>query len=236
MTSGDERLRTRLLDLLHVYLERQRLPRLAMSAMLLLTGLAGFLVSWGMLRLGLDAMWLRYPLALLAGYVVFLGLLRGWALVEERSFAHQEALAAIEDDGVRRESLQSSRKDRDWGDWFDGWDWLPDSDEGVIFLVVLIALIAGGCMIVGVATVIAQAPLLMAEVLLDAVLVSALYQRLRKLEPQGWLTMALRRKAWPALASAVFLMAAGWLMHCAAPDARSIGGVWREVAPAWARR
>jgi hypothetical protein len=54
------------------------MPRLLISLILLLTGLAGFLTSFLLLRLGVIEMWLRYPAAILVAYSVFLLLLRLW--------------------------------------------------------------------------------------------------------------------------------------------------------------
>jgi len=49
-----------------------------MSLILLCTGAAGFLASFFLLHLGIYRMWLRYPLAILMAYCVFLLLLRLW--------------------------------------------------------------------------------------------------------------------------------------------------------------
>ena len=49
-----------------------------MLVLLLLTGGAGFGASVLLLRLGVEAMAVRYPIAVLAGYAAFLGLLRLW--------------------------------------------------------------------------------------------------------------------------------------------------------------
>ncbi|MCC7063662.1 MAG: hypothetical protein IT456_12720, partial [Planctomycetes bacterium] len=42
------------------------------------TGASGLIVSFTLLRLGLERMWLRYLLALVAAYLVFFCLLRLW--------------------------------------------------------------------------------------------------------------------------------------------------------------
>jgi hypothetical protein len=59
-------------------LQREGLPRLQMSLILMLTGACGFLCSFVLLHLGLTHMWLRYPLAVVCAYAVFLLLLRLW--------------------------------------------------------------------------------------------------------------------------------------------------------------
>lgn len=53
-------------------------PRLLMTGILMLTGLTGFLSSFTLLHLGMTSMALRYPLAILLGYGVFLLCIRAW--------------------------------------------------------------------------------------------------------------------------------------------------------------
>jgi hypothetical protein len=57
---------------------REGSPRAQMFILVSLTGLAGFGASAAMLAAGLEAMGLRYLLAVIAAYVVFLSLLWMW--------------------------------------------------------------------------------------------------------------------------------------------------------------
>jgi hypothetical protein len=59
-------------------LEQDAFPRIQMSLIVGLTGAAGLLFSFLMLEAGMTSMALRYPLALLAAYGVFLLLLWLW--------------------------------------------------------------------------------------------------------------------------------------------------------------
>lgn len=52
--------------------------RLHMLSLVGVTGLAGFLASFGLLHAGMRSMAVRYPLAVLIAYVVYLALLRLW--------------------------------------------------------------------------------------------------------------------------------------------------------------
>ena len=104
----------------------------------------------------------------------------------------------------------------DWG----GFD--LDLDEGV-WLVVAGVLVCGGAMAVG--YVIYIAPALLAEVTLDAALVTAVYRRLRPHDVQHWSLGVVRRTWLPALIVALCLAGAGYALHRVAPEARSIGGV-----------
>jgi hypothetical protein len=73
------------------------------------------------------------------------------------------------------------------------------------------------------------APLLLAEVALDAALVSAAYRRLRKEDVGHW-TGAVFRRTWvPAVILVTFMFVAGYAAQRIAPEARSIGGVIRAL-------
>lgn len=56
---------------------RRSLPRVEMSLILAATGVAGFVASFAMLHLGVWRMRIRYPLAVLFAYAVFIVLLYG---------------------------------------------------------------------------------------------------------------------------------------------------------------
>jgi hypothetical protein len=78
--------RNRARQALERYFQRRSAPRLILSLLLILTGTAGFAISIAFLHLGLRQMWLRYPIAVLAGYGVFLLLLRLWVAFEQARF------------------------------------------------------------------------------------------------------------------------------------------------------
>ncbi len=62
-------------------LERAHSPRLHMVLIVSLTGAAGFLASATLRTFGVDALWLRYLLAVAFAYGAFLGLLWAWLYV-----------------------------------------------------------------------------------------------------------------------------------------------------------
>ncbi|HSG41326.1 MAG TPA: hypothetical protein VLE27_16920, partial [Thermoanaerobaculia bacterium] len=67
-------------------------------------------------------------------------------------------------------------------------------------------------------------PVLLAEVLVDGLIMTGLYRRRRKTgEPAHWLLGAVRRTWTPALAVAILFSFAGHLLQEAVPEARSIG-------------
>ena len=69
------------------------------------------------------------------------------------------------------------------------------------------------------------APLLLAEIALDAALFTAVYRRLHERDSSHWAATTLRRTAIPAMCLIVFVSLAGFGLERIAPDAQSIGGV-----------
>ena len=67
-------------------LEDQSFPRLQMSLVVAMTGGSGLLASFLMLKAGIESMVLRYPLALIVAYAVFMLLMWIWLLVTSRDF------------------------------------------------------------------------------------------------------------------------------------------------------
>src|SRR5882724_193072 len=70
--------RERRIEIIKRRLLRKSMPRFQVSVILLFTGFVGFLVSFSLLHLNVFRMWLRYPIAILIAYCVFLLLLRLW--------------------------------------------------------------------------------------------------------------------------------------------------------------
>ncbi len=227
-----EYLRRRVLRALRVYFAQKRWPRLAMSIIVIATGGVGALVSWWMLRSGLDQMWMRYPLALLVAWGAFLGLVRLWAEVESRYFHADEDIAALLQ-GHDPKDAMTRLKERDWSvlDWLDLGSFPIGDDEGgcalsiLVFLLGLLVLLFGWALV----TVVVTAPILIAEVFLDAVLVSALYRRMNSLDQRWWLTSAVQQTFVPVMVTAVVLAICGAAMEAAAPGAKSIGGVVKHL-------
>ena len=217
---------------------KQSAPRLILSLILIVTALAAFAISVGLLRAGLFAMWLRYPLAVLLGYGVFIGLLRLWIEFERSRFhprGEEIAKAIAELETSPRESPVSERRYRygRWWDWFD----LPqvlEPGEGCL-VVVLMAIVLG---LVGLAVfAVLSAQALLAEVFLDAFIVSILYRRLRIAAREGWLGTALRRTWLLVLGTAALLALAGWCLQAISPGAHSIGPALQKlVEPAQSPR
>lgn len=257
------RRRERIIRLVKSRLSRKGRPRLLVSLILLVTGLVGFLVSFSLLRSGMTRMWLRYPLAILFAYCVFLLLLRLWL------FLQRPRIPDIDDINLDlpsvdinlpgspsySEGFQFSGGGGDAGGAGAGGSWGQglfsssspsssgsggsssassgsggggglDLDEG-FFIIVAIVAIAGA--LIAILYVVYVAPALLAEILVDGVLVAGLYRKLKGVEQRHWLRAAVRQTILPALIAAMLFSVAGYALQRAAPKAHSIGEVWRYV-------
>ncbi len=234
------------------HLRSDSFPRLQMMLLVALTGGFGLLASFLMLRLGLDSMALRYPLALAASYLFFLFLLWLWLRTKTSDYLDAPDLSGI----VQPSGQPASAIDFPSGGGGDfggggasGSFDAPAADLGgvsdapmnavgeavgsigeadelaipVIALVVAVALAAG--LVIAALYSVYIAPVLFAELLVDGALSYALFRHLRSEERPLWLATAMRHTAMPFAATAIFLAVIGAAMSAYAPEARSIGQV-----------
>jgi hypothetical protein len=73
------------------------------------------------------------------------------------------------------------------------------------------------------------APALLAEILVDGLLVAGLYKRVKHAERRHWLRAAVRRTILPVALTVASFTAAGYAMQRAVPEARSVGEFWKAV-------
>lgn len=238
-----QRIRARLL--------REGFPRVQMFILVSLTGLAGFGASAGMLAAGIDTMALRYLLAMGLAYIVFLSLLWLWLRTSAADYVDRLSLDGFESDGVGAGgpgggSGAHAEPVAGGGGSFDGGgasanvdfgaeqggsleaivekplDAIGQADEGAIPLVVI--LLALGIALSSL-FVVWSAPVLFAEILVDALLAAGLYRRLRVLDVRHWMRSAVRRTIIPFVLTTLVVTGAGWAMQHHAPEARSLGEV-----------
>lgn len=232
-------------------IERDGFPRVQMFFLVALTGAAGFLASFSLLHAGVDAMWLRYPIAVGIAYLVFLVLLWLWlrtraedyADIADPSFIPMPDGSAASRSGAREEIFAGKGGGADGGGASGSFE-LAGEETSVVegghetigealgaaaeaeeFSVPLIVIVLVAAAAFSSLFVIYSAPLLFAELLVDGVLAASLYRRLRGIEQRHWLETALRRTFLPFLLTACFAAAAGWAMAVYAPGANSIGKV-----------
>ncbi len=225
------------------------LPRFQMTFILLLTGLAGFLTSFSLLHLGIGQMWLRYPVAIFAAYCVFLLLLRVWLWLQDNRRSEIDLsvmnfdLSAGADNAVT--SNFSGGGDFGGGgaggSWSDGVSTASvSSDVSVLdsvnvdldleelgLVILAVAALVGG--IFAAFYVIYIAPVLLAEIFVDGVLLAGLYKKTKDLEKTNWLKTAVRKTLLSAILAFLLFTIAGFTMQKIAPEARSIGEVYQSL-------
>lgn len=227
-------------------LSREAFPRLQMALIVALTGGFGLIASFVLLRLGLDAMALRYPLAMCGAYGFFLFLVWLWLRTNAADYVDLVDLpGALPRLPARAPGLQSGGGG-DFGGGgasaaFDG----PSADgaplgalgdaasaaaEGDEFAVPLLAIALAVGLALASLYVVYIAPVLFAEVLVDGALSYALFRHLRGQDPAHWLASTVRRTVLPFAATAVFVALVGAAMAAYAPGAQSIGQVMAHAA------
>jgi len=219
-------------------LTREGFPRIQMFILVALTGLAGFGASAIMLSAGVDSMPMRYMLAMGVAYIVFFLLLWLWLRTSAVDYLDAVPIGSSDttgdasdivggggsfdgggasasfDAGTTHSSLEAVAK--------NPLEAVASADEGAIPLAVI--LLAFGIALSSL-FVIWSAPVLFAEILVDALLAAGLYRRLRVLEPRHWMRAALKRTILPFVLTTLTVGAAGFGMQAYAPEARSLGEV-----------
>ena len=174
-------------------------------------------------------MGLRYPLSVLAAYAVFLGLIRIWVEIEKRHIdpTDTEIQAAIAEPEESPQVPLDKSTSLSWFDFLDGMDLAPEIDgEGCLVLLVAGAVV---CLVVALFSLIGEAPVLFAEVFVDAALAGMLYKRLRTAANKHWLGSAIRKTWGYAIGTAVLLCVAGIFLDISAPGSDSMGKAIKEI-------
>jgi hypothetical protein len=210
-------------------LDSETFPRVIVLVMLTVAGAAAFLCSAVALDGGIESMPRRYALATASGYLVFLLLIRVWISVRRGYFpdgadACDLAETACDVAPVAEAGPSSGEGLVDAA--AHGFDWSFDLDD--LWWLALIVLVAAAGLIT-VALVVYAAPVLLAEVALDAALVGTVYRRLRAEDRGYWATTALRRTWISAVVLVAFMAVVGFALQQSTPDAVSIGDVVRRV-------
>lgn len=242
----NERLRQQQVSRMRLQIERDSYPRLQMFFLVLLTGGAGFLASFSLLEAGMDAMSMRYPLAVGIAYLVFLFLLWLWLRTSARDYADGIDPSFIpmprrSSTTAREEPFVGKGGEADGGGASGNFD-LPDDGSLSVsdaadpvgealgsaaqadeFAIPLVAIVLVAAIALSSLFVIYSAPLLFAELLIDGALAASLYRRLRGIDARHWLETAVRRTALPFLVTACFAAVAGLGLQTFAPGANSIG-------------
>lgn len=242
--------RQRRIEIIRQRLLRKRRPRLQVSLILSLTGLAGFLTSSALLHLGVDQMAVRYPVAIGVAYSAFLTMLALWLWLQRHVMPDADVDGDLIVDVV--DTIPGPHPVEPFGGDFGGGgaggsfaeggsaslqmdsagsiaDSIPfdmDLEELGCLILAALALLAG---LLSTFYIVYIAPSLLAEILIDGALVAGLYRRVKRIEEKHWLSSAISRTALPAFLTALFLTIAAIAMQKAVPEARTMGDVWRHI-------
>jgi len=208
------------------HLTRRSFPRSTMLLIVIASGGCAFLGSAVSLSAGLESMAIRYLLGTATGYGAFIGLIRAWIAYRRRGGLPNLDFVDFVDLPMDLGSRSVSRS-VEIESSVDLPDVPLDWDELWPIIVAFLLAIGGG---IAILYVVYMAPVLLAEVALDAALVSAVYRRLRRRDAGHWMGTVLRRTWAPAVALALFATLAGFLLQNALPEAQSIGDVYRAFS------
>ncbi len=201
------------------YLRRYKRPQTQLFLILFLTAAIGVLLSYIQLRIGLSHMWVRYPVAAFLAYLAFLFTLRLWA---EHQLNRPELASDLSRHAAKPDE-NNKRKPRLPLTLFDLLEMLVWIDDAPVFLLILIGLI----MVAAVVVILIAAPMLLAEVLLDGLLVTGLWHRIKHRGAIESIGGALRTTWIPAAIVIFGLGLIGFLLEKIEPSAMSIGDLIR---------
>ncbi|HLA95296.1 MAG TPA: hypothetical protein VK612_06215 [Pyrinomonadaceae bacterium] len=218
-------------------------PRLQIMIILALTGVAAFLISAVLLRLGVTQMVVRYPIAIAAAYGVFIMLIGFWLWLQREDVDMAESAVEVLDfvddgriassgsvnlSGMNTPTISSSGGGGG-GSGIDlpGIDIDLDLDDLIWVVLALVVLIAG---LLAIFYIVWIAPVLLTEVLVDGLLAAGLYKTVKNVEGRHWMTTVLRKTAIPAILALVFFSIAGFYVQKIEPKASSIGEAWRMLS------
>lgn len=244
MNHGNEVVRARR------HLQQRGWPRLQMALIVALTGAAGFLASHLLRLAGVDAMLMRYPMAVLLAYGVFLLLM--WLWIRWRWDNVLDGLSSEVGGGTPPargsavESPWSGAGGRSGGGGASA-SWnesasagegdagelplaaLADDEAGLPLLAILgIAALVATVLLASV-WVVWSAPVLMAELLVDAAIAGGLYRRMQGMQQQGWWRLCISHTLWPLLGLLLFFAVLGWLAQEFVPGATHLLQVFQAL-------
>ena len=240
-------------------LEHGSWPRVHAMLIVSLSSAAAFLVSFVLHMSGVPSMALRYGVAALAGYGMFLLLIGGWIRWRSSRLVGDAAGNVI--DAVDLADLPMPRLPRGGGSGgqifgggrsggggamaaFDG----PVRSAPVAargssgggggfsldfdaddLIWVIVVVAALFAGAIAIGYVVYVAPTLLAEAAVNAAVAGRVYKGMKRHDGSHWTSHVLRHTIVPALVVFLSAVAAGYAMQRIAPEAQSIGGVWQHM-------
>jgi hypothetical protein len=201
------------------------LLRYHLTVIVLAAVAAGWVLDVGLLRAGLRLMIVRYPLAVLASYGVFVLGIGVWLRYSGiAAYVNRRRAGDLIGDHVpavpRVPAVEATRSD-----WVEAPLNLPDPEGCLWFAILGLAFLALG------GYTIATAPTFFADIVLEVLLAAGLVRGVRRLRESGWVSSVIAG-TWgsPALAMALAFVA-GLLALGMHPHPATLGELWWRLHP-----
>jgi hypothetical protein len=238
--------RERVVQRLMSALERKGQPRLLMFTILAVTGLAGFFASVLLHAAGMTSMWARYPVAVGIAYLVFLILLGLWLASHRHRRTAPGADPAAPDYGpwwwwwwysdpgpvstsapspAPAPPAPAASTGGGGSSSGSGRGGLSDLNGGDAVLLLVLVLIVVALVTAALAAIyaLAAAPILLAEVLADGLVMAGIGHRLRHGPSAHWAVGVVRRTWLPVVALALMFGLVGYGLEQLVPGATTMG-------------
>ena len=187
-----------------------------MGLILAATTGSGLLASKVLLEAGLSSVLLRYPLAVLAAYVSFLGMTWLWI---RYTLVGRPSRSSLSEETAETAFDLSSGSDSGSATWSPSgnFDFHVDFDDGIWILValaaVILAIFGAGAYLVW------AAPEILPEIAVGALLASSLKRSAQRAESRGWLRSVLSCTAIPFGVVLLFVCVLAYAIHRTCPGA-----------------
>jgi hypothetical protein len=229
--------RDRAIQRLKAAVERRGWSRFQMFFFLFIAAATGVFASALGHAAGVNSMAIRYPLCVGIAYVAFLFLLSLY-VSQHRSNRKRSGVNPVDGSLLDLANVQppipslghhaatTNSVPRQSSGGFDvgGVD-----GEGIV--VVLLIVVALGAALLAGGFVLYQAPVIMAEILVDGALFLGLAKRIDRLETRHWLATAIRRTWIPLVLVTVTFMLVGAALESVVPGATTMSQAFHQTHP-----
>ena len=200
--------------------------RFHVSLILLFTILFGWLTDIALLNIGITSMMVRYPLAIIAAYGVFLLGVYCWIEYSGiRQYIKFRRVPELVGDDVPMKPQDSLVGPR-------GWELLDPSVMflggegcfiwfGLIFAAFFLYLFFGGYLLTGAAS-------FFAEIVLELLLAAGLLRGVRRYESSGWISGVMNYTFWSLIFTITVAVLIGFFVHKSWPNAHTLPEGWAE--------
>ncbi|HXH76180.1 MAG TPA: hypothetical protein VNJ08_14515 [Bacteriovoracaceae bacterium] len=184
--------------------------RFHMFIILLLTLIVGMVSNYWLLKIvPITNPGLRYPLTIIMSYLWFLFIMGQYIKYTVKNYG-MDSLGEIQDDSPRKADTSSN--------FLDSFDVLHLFDGDGLFTLVLVFIFVLGSFVL----LIWFAPEILAECLVQFLLVNGLQRRLKKIDAQEWLGHIFKVTIWPAVVVLMISLLLGLYIHSTCPGSHTL--------------